>query len=236
MDLTQDSIQPVEEFAALGVRAFTTTRAAGTFGLAGDDPVGEVMGRWTALLNDLSGDARGICVAPQVHGAVVLAHATPWQGFLRTAPADGHTTLERGVALAVSAADCAPVFLAHPPTGAVAIAHSGWRGTEAKIVHAAIRVLGRAGIAPDELHVHVGPAICGRCYEVSADVRSRLTGEECTRPGNVDIRSLIAEDARSAGVLKVSVSPWCTRCDNDRFFSHRAGDAGRQIAVIVAGQ
>ncbi|MEW5919026.1 MAG: laccase domain-containing protein [Gemmatimonadota bacterium] len=25
----------------------------------------------------------------------------------------------------------------------------------------------------------------------------------------------------------------CTRCDNDRFFSHRAGDAGRHIAVIA---
>ena len=25
-----------------------------------------------------------------------------------------------------------------------------------------------------------------------------------------------------------------TRCDNERFFSHRAGDAGRQLGVIVA--
>ena len=37
-----------------------------------------------------------------------------------------------------------------------------------------------------------------------------------------------------AGVRDVSISPWCTRCDNDRFFSHRAGDAGRQLGVIVA--
>lgn len=192
------------------------------------------MRRWTTLLQDLSGDARGICVAPQVHGARVLAHGTPWDGFLRTPPADGHATLERGIALAVSAADCAPVFLTHPPSGAVAIVHSGWRGTEARIIQEAVRVLGRTSVAPDEIHVHIGPAICGRCYEVSADVRSRLTGQPCTRPGNVDIRSLIAQDARSAGVTHVSVSPYCTRCDNEMFFSHRAGDAGRQIAVIVA--
>lgn len=223
----------VGELADFGVLAFTTTRAAGTFGLSGTDPVGEVMGRWTALLGDLAGDARGICVAPQVHGNVVLPHAAPWEGFLRTRPADGHATLERGLALAVTIADCAPVFIAHP-SGAVAIAHSGWRGTEAKIVHEAIRVLARAGLAPDELHVHVGPAICGRCYDVSADVRSRLTGETATRPGHVDIRSIIAEDARAAGVARVTVSPSCTRCDNEAFFSHRAGDTGRQIAVIVA--
>lgn len=226
-------VERVDAFADLGVLAFTTTRAAGTFGLSGDDPVGDVMGRWGALLKDLAGDARGICVAPQVHGAVVLGHAAPWEGFLRTRPADGHATLERGLALAVTIADCAPVFVAHP-SGAVAIAHSGWRGTEARIVQEAIRLLGQGGLPPDELVVHVGPAICGRCYEVSAEVRARLTGETANRPGNVDIRSLIAEHAREAGVQKISVSPSCTRCDNDRFFSHRAGDAGRQIGVIVA--
>jgi polyphenol oxidase len=35
-------------------------------------------------------------------------------------------------------------------------------------------------------------------------------------------------------VRQISVSPLCTRCDNDRFYSHRAGDAGRQLGVIVA--
>lgn len=226
-------VERVDAFADLGILAFTTTRAAGTFGLSGSDPVGEVMARWTTLLRDLAGDARGICVAPQVHGRTVLAHASPWEGFLRTRPADGHVTMERGLALAVTIADCAPVFIAHP-SGAVGIAHSGWRGTEARIVHEAIRVLGQGGLAPDELRVHIGPAICGRCYEVSADVRARLTGEPANRPGHVDIRSLIAADAHAAGVQDVTVSPFCTRCDNDRFYSHRAGDTGRQIAVIVA--
>lgn len=225
--------ESIPEFEALGIEAFTTTRAAGTFGLAGTDPVGEVMARWTALL--AQSGASGICVAPQVHGTTVLAHARPWDGILRTPPADGHATLERGIALAVTIADCAPVFLAHP-SGAIAIVHSGWRGTEAKIVHQAIRVLGRAGLSPDELYVHIGPAICGRCYEVSADVRARLTGETSNRPGNVDIRSLIAEQAAGAGVSRISVSASCTKCDNGTFFSHRAGDTGRQLAVIVAKQ
>ncbi len=229
----QTPVELVPDFDELGILAFTTTRAAGTFGLSGADPVGEVLGRWTALIADTG--ARGICVAPQIHGDTVLPHVTPWDGFLRTRPADGHATQERGLALAVTVADCAPVFVAHP-SGAVAIAHSGWRGTEARIVQQAIRVLGVAGLAPDELIVHIGPAICGRCYEVSADVRARLTGETSNRPGNVDIRSLIAEHAAAAGVSRISVSGSCTRCDNDSFYSHRAGDAGRQIAVIVAKQ
>lgn len=229
----QTPVEQVPEFDDIGVLAFTTTRESGTFGLSGVDPVGEVMGRWTALLTDIG--ERGICVAPQIHGDRVLPHVIPWDGFLRTPPADGHATQERGLALAVTVADCAPIFIAHP-SGAVAIVHSGWRGTEARIIHQAIRLLGRVGLSPDELLVHIGPAICGRCYEVSADVRARLTGEAANRPGNVDIRALIAEQASAVGVTRISVSSSCTRCDNGTFFSHRAGDTGRQIAVIVAKQ
>jgi copper oxidase (laccase) domain-containing protein len=67
-------------------------------------------------------------------------------------------------------------------------------------------------------------------------VRARLTGEAANRPGNVDIRALIAEQASEAGVSRISVSSSCTRCDNGSFYSHRAGDTGRQVAVIVAKQ
>jgi hypothetical protein len=94
--------------------------------------------------------------------------------------------------------------------------------------------MARNNIAPDELAIHLGPAICGRCYEVSAEVREQLTGQPVTRAGHVDLRSLIAEHATETGVQKITVSSSCTKCDNDRFFSHRAGDAGRQIGVIAA--
>jgi len=136
-------------------------------------------------------------------------------------------------ALAVGVADCVPVFIAHP-SGIVALLHSGWRGTAAHITTEAIAALARNGLPPDELAIHLGPAICGRCYEVSIEVREQLTGEAATRPGKVDLRSLIAEHATETWVQKITVSPLCTRCDNDRFFSHRAGDAGRQIGVIAA--
>src|SRR5207245_11051191 len=95
----------------------------------------------------------------------------------------------------------------------------------------AISALGRYGLSPRDLAIHLGPAICGRCYEVSADVRGQLTGETANRPGRVDLRSRIAGQAQSAGVLKISVSHYCTKCDNDRFFSLRASDDGMQVGV-----
>jgi YfiH family protein len=208
----------IPDFESWGIRAFTTTRDAGTFSLAGDDPVKEIMGRWTAV---------------QVHGTRVLVHTGGWEGWLRGDEADGHIAAERGIALAVGVADCVPVFIAHP-SGIVALLHSGWRGTAARITTEAIAALARYGLAPDELAIHLGPAICGRCYEVTAEVREQLTGQPVTRPGRVDLRSLIAEHATETGVQKISVSSMCTKCDNDRFFSHRAGDKGRQIGVIAA--
>ncbi len=226
--------EDVEGFAALGVTAFTTTREAGTFSLSSDAPVGEVTSRWTRLQDDLSDKARRIIIGRQVHRANVLTHRGGWEGFLRTGEADGHVAAERGIILTVSIADCVPVFLAHP-SGIVGILHSGWKGTSARIIDAGLKAFARVGFPPDELRVHLGPSICGRCYEVSADVRAELTGQPVNRSGNVDLRSLIAEHASESGVLDVTVSSDCTRCDNDRYFSHRAGDSGRQLGVIVAG-
>ena len=214
--------EEVPDFGSIGVRAFTTTRHAGTFGLAGTDPVGEVMARWTELQLGLAGNARRLVIGRQVHGTRVLSHGGGWEGFLRTGEADGHIATEKGIALSVSVADCVPVFIAHE-SGAVAILHSGWRGTSARIIDAGLAEFARRKIPADELMVHLGPAICGRCYEVSAEVREQLTGEPATRPGNVDLRALIAEHAHEAGGRRVSVSSSCTRCDTDRFFSHRAG-------------
>jgi YfiH family protein len=236
MSLSIDTL-PKEEvpgFASFGIRAFTTTRDAGTFSLSGAEPTVEVMARWTGLQEVLSPHARRTVIGRQVHGAHVITHRGGWEGLLRTGEADGHLAAERGIALTVSVADCVPVFMAHP-SGIVALLHSGWRGTVARVIDAGLRAYARIGIPPDELKVHLGPAICGRCYEVDADVRSQLTGQPSNRPGNVDIRSLIAEHAAESGVLDLSVSSECTKCDNDRFFSHRAGDTGRQLAVIVAG-
>ena len=226
--------EEVAELAGAGIRAFTTTRDAGTFSLNGPEPTAEVMSRWTRLQDEISDKARRIVIGRQVHGSTVLTHRGGWEGFLRTGEADGHLAAERGIALAVSVADCVPVFIAHP-SGFVAILHSGWRGTVSRIIDAGVNAYERLGFPPDELTVHLGPSICGRCYEVSAEVRAQLTGQPANRAGNVDIRSLIAEHAKELGVRDISMSASCTRCDNDRFFSHRAGDTGRQISVIVGG-
>jgi len=223
----------VEDFAVFGVTAFTTGRAAGSFGMQSTEPVRDVTARWTALRALIGGPSARLASAFQVHGATVLAHRGEWEGFLRGPEADGHFSEARNTAMAVTVADCVPVFLAHP-SGAAAAVHSGWRGTAAGITAVAIRRFVALGLPAAELRLHCGPAICGHCYEVSADVHRQLTSRDPGRRSTVDLRAIIADRARAAGVRHISISPVCTRCDNDRFYSYRAGDAGRQLGVVFA--
>ena len=229
-----DAVEVVDDFAPFGVRAYTTTRMAGSFGVGTTEPVRDVMDRWDDLRSTIrAAGIQRLATAPQVHGARVIGHGAGWEGWLRATPADGHLCTTPDTAMAVTVADCVPVFLAHP-SGATSVLHSGWRGTAARIVEQGIDALAHRGFPPAELRMHLGPGICGKCYEVSPDVVRQLTGETPARPRTVDLRAIIASHARAFGVKHISISASCTRCHNDRFFSHRAGDGGRQISVIHA--
>jgi YfiH family protein len=223
----------VESFGDLGVLAFTTGRGTGSVGTATEEPVRDVMARWSALRALVGGNDARLATATQVHGDRIVEHEGGWRGWLRGPDADGHIAPTRGTAMAVTVADCVPVFLAHP-SGATAALHSGWRGTAARIAVQAIERFVAHGMAAADIRLHCGPAICGRCYEVSPDVYGQLTGRHVVGPTTVDLRALIAHQADAMGVRRISTSGLCTRCDNDRFYSHRAGDPGRQLGVIRA--
>jgi polyphenol oxidase len=216
-----------------GIVALTTTRQTGTLGVTSSEPVQEIMDRWTALQEAL--ETRGItrlASAVQVHGAVVSRHDAGWHGWLRQRGVDGHLTTVPGTALAVTIADCTPVLVAHP-RGAIAALHAGWRGTAAQILGVGLDLLAQLGYPADECAVHLGPAICGPCYEVGAEVLTAITGRPASGKGQLDVRAVLAEQAMGRGVTRLTTSEWCTRCHNDRFFSHRAGDSGRQIGLIA---
>jgi YfiH family protein len=224
--------EEVPGFSELGFTAFTTTRQAGSFNLASEEPAASVFGRWMALVDALAPEATRLATALQVHGDRILHHRDGWSGWLRDpSGADGHLTESPGTAMAVTLADCVPVFIAHP-SGMGAVLHSGWKGTAAGIVSDALDEFARRGLDLKRMLVHLGPAICDRCYEVSPEVYAAVTGRQADRPMLLDLRAVIAAHARQAGAT-VTISEWCTRCHNDRFFSHRAGDTGRQLGVLV---
>lgn len=231
--MTPLELEAVPEFEEFGITAFTTTRQAGDFSLSSREPAGDVLARWLSLGHDRANRCERIVYSHQVHGTRVLAHGSGWSGLLRAGDADGHFAAASPTLMAVTLADCVPVFLAHP-SGAAAMLHSGWKGTAARIALEGVARFESAGLGARDLIAHCGPSICGSCYEVGPDVYARLTGHIVEQPTKVDLRAEIAAQLREAGVRRITISESCTRCNNDRFYSHRCGDSGRQVGVIVS--
>ena len=178
---------------------------------------------------------RSVVRSRQVHGTLTLAHAEMSTGACVVGEADGHVTGRPGVLLTVTIADCVPVFVADPVRRAVGLFHAGWRGVAGGVVEGGIAVLCESsGSNPDDMSVHLGPAICGACYEVGPEVFQALGEGTPGTPGPLDLRRVIQRRVIASGVgpRRVSVSTECTLCTDGRYFSHRRGDAGRQRAFI----
>jgi polyphenol oxidase len=224
-----------------------TTRAggasAGPFeslnlgGQVGDDPA-RVAENWARLEREA-----GVRFARvrQVHGARAVRADVPTPPIEE---ADVVVTGAPGVAACVSVADCVPVLLADPETGAVAAVHAGWRGTIARAAAEGVRALAReAGAPASRLLAAVGPAIGACCYEVSPDLAARFRdalGPEIVREGaapRLDLWRANVAVLVAAGVpaARIEVLGRCTACERDVFFSHRrdAGRTGRQVAFIA---
>lgn len=204
------------------------------FGLFTGAPAGAVMTRWE-LLAEVAG-CDSVIHTRQVHGCEIALHEATPPGLLLVPPCDGHATRRPGTLLAVSVADCVPVFVVAPRPRAVMLLHAGWRGVAGGILEAGLAMLERdLGTHARAAHIHMGPAICRRCYEVGREVHEALG---LPRPASaaqpVDLRRVLAHRALAAGAdpAHLTTSTFCTRCGDTPFFSHRSGDAGRQIAVL----
>ncbi|MGE0706055.1 MAG: peptidoglycan editing factor PgeF [Vicinamibacterales bacterium] len=120
--------------------------------------------------------ARALRLAPgdlvrarQVHGTTV-ARGRSVDGVLPEA--DILMAREPGLALAVQVADCVPILLADPATGAVAAVHAGWQGLAAGAPLTAVRSLSKEfGSRPSDIVAALGPSIGACCYQVGPDVR-----------------------------------------------------------------
>lgn len=217
-----------------GLVAGITTREHGSLGLGSEEPVGEVLGRWRALRATFASRFPALVLSHQMHGTEIGWHQSLLPGWLIVDGLDGHSTADQGVLLAVTVADCIPVYLAAPGR-AVALLHAGWRGVAGGILERGVAELLRRGSwTISELVMHCGIGICGACYEVSSEVAEHLTGVTHAGPAHLDLRAILARRAEALGIERVTSSPWCSAHDRDRFFSHRAsgGRDGRMVAYL----
>jgi hypothetical protein len=173
--------------------------------------------------------------AHQVHESTVRFHRRGPPGLHIAEPCDGHATADPGLLLAVSTADCVPVFIVDPVRRAVALVHAGWRGAAAGVLERGVAVLReRTASRVEDLFVHLGPAICGDCYEVGPEVFEALGLDVPDGPTPLDLRGALARRAVVAGVRpgNVGISAHCTLCGGSGLFSHRGGDRARQVGYL----
>ena len=159
---------------------------------------------------------------------------------------DALVTRDPGTALVVFTADCTPILLQAPVTGAVGAAHGGWRGTAAGIAAKTAEAMCREfGAKPENIRAAIGPNIGPCCFETDADVPNAMLaafGPEAEQwirqSGNkyyVNLKEINALALRRVGVTQIEISAACTMCRPDVFWSHRVtrGQRGAQGAIIV---
>lgn len=187
----------------------------------------------------------GLCISEnnivgglQVHQAEVLKVE---QGGYHTG-FDAFITNQKDIFLTIGIADCTPVLIFDPVTGAVGAAHAGWRGTAAKIVQNVLKAMHyHFGTQPEDCYAFIGTCIDVEHFEVGDEVAGQFKPEfVCHFPGKVkphiDLKAANKEQLTEMGVLleRIEVSPFSTVLNNDLYFSYREenGHTGRMLAVV----
>ncbi len=195
------------------------------------------------LLADALG-CRQLAYAEQVHGAgVAVLDRPPGVAGVGAPGVDALVTASPGLGLVVLAADCLPVLLADPRAGVVAAVHAGRSGLTAGVLQSSLAAMAGLGATPAGISAVLGPSVCGRCYELPAELADEVGrlvpgSRDTTRRGtpSVDLAAGAEALLRTAGVSDVSRVGGCTLEQPERFYSFRRdGRTGRHAGVVRLG-
>ena len=148
---------------------------------------------------------------------------------------DAMVTDVADLALVAMGADCAPVMVADPAHGLIGVAHCGRPGLGNGVLDALVGALRDLGAGP--MVGRVGPAICGRCYEVPVrlhdEIAARVPAASATSrwgtPG-LDIGAGALAELRRLGVVAERLGG-CTYEDPDAYSYRRDGLTGRLAGI-----
>ena len=163
----------------------------------------------------------------QVHGNRVVRVSAQ---MIDTPEADAIITTDKSLGLVVQTADCLPILV--DGGGVVGAIHVGRRGLLNGIIEKTIGLIVAQG--GRDIKATIGPAICGKCYEVDEDTYKNIITEYPV--GNagfrhIDIREIASEQLRNMGCI-VNNLKICTREDENYFSYRRNNVTGRQAGVI----
>lgn len=218
--------------------AYLTLRAAGDMRRDGDG-----RGRF---YSDRGVDPGEVFVCGQIHSrnvAVVPAPGTAAThlGEQFIPDTDGLITADPDLVLAVTVADCAPIFVLDRRTGTRALLHSGWKGTGI-LAEAIDRMSLEFGTRPDDLTVTIGPCISAASYLVDDERAAAFAGQwgeaavQRTPAGpSLDLRAANQEICRRRGVDLINVIDHCTVQEHSLGSFRREGPGEYTLMLAMLG-
>lgn len=185
----------------------------------------------------------------QVHSPTAVVVESPWP-HTAAPQADALVTRQKGLALGILTADCAPILLADGEAGVVGAAHAGWKGAKGGVIEATLAAMEGLGAHRTRISALIGPCIAWESYEVGPEFVDSFQcdmGESSRyfRPSPRPPRSLfnlpgyVEDRLRAAGVAAVAWVGADTLPQEVEYFSYRRSTLrgeptyGRQIALIA---
>jgi hypothetical protein len=168
-------------------------------------------------IKTLGYSANDVAVAGQVHSdQVYIVDAA--KGFESPiSSVDGLITFQKNILLGIYVADCCAVYIADKHSRAVALVHSGKKGSQLGIVKKVLLLMNANGVDSGDLVVQLSPCIRPPAYEV-------------------DFASWIQKDCLECGVPANSIHDnlECTSQNLEAYYSYRSemGMTGRMLALI----
>ncbi len=142
---------------------------------------------------------------------------------------DGLITNQKNVFLAITVADCLPIFLFDSKKKVVGILHAGWRGLHKMIISNGIAIMQKSfRCESKDIFVGTGPGI-GVChFAVNRDVESIFSSypQAIVKRKEqifVDLKKIALRQALELGIRKenIEISTMCTYCESEIYFSKR---------------
>ena len=252
----------IPEWREQGAENLFTARTGGcskppyaslNLGLHVADDAGDVLQNRRIIAEELGILPEKMVFCEQVHGTGVrrVTAAEAGRGAFSHADAipgtDALITNEKGLYLVLLYADCIPLFFFDPAVPAVGLAHGGWKGTWGEIGVKTAEAMAEAfGCEMERLQCWIGPGIGPCCFEIGDDLAEKVR----RRDGWSAFINRREEDGKALWDLKethrqmllksglkpenIILSPECTACSTDTFFSYRReeGRTGRMAAIL----
>lgn len=190
-----------------------------------------------------------IVIPEQIHSTnVSVFNSNSLDNLQRISETDGVVSNDVNAVLTVITADCSPLIFVEKKQGFIGISHQGWRGSVKRLGQKMIKKIIEMGGKKENIFVAIGPSIGQCCYDVE-DERYYQFIEEFEdyadkifhrHNGKLHLNLALLNylQIKELGVPEKNIDhfPFCTRCDNKRFFSFRRDkkkDYGEMISFIA---